>query len=161
MNKKLVNTFTAAAVLVLVGACSPEPDSSVDIEYFTSPATEGMNLPFAASVRVGNVLYLSGNIGNLPGTLTLAPGGIEAETRQTMENIKSALGAAGATMDQVVKCTIFIADVAEWGAFNKVYAEYFERPPARSTTGANGLALGARIEIECMAVIQPSARRFD
>src|SRR5690606_25526701 len=114
---------------------------------------EGLGLPFSAAVRVGNTLYLSGQIGNLPGTLELAPGGIEGQTRQTMENIKQALEHFGSSMDQVVKCTVFLADMAEWEAMNAVYRTYFTNRPARSALGASGLALGGRIEIECIAVV--------
>ena len=112
-----------------------------------------MNLPFSSSVRVGNTIYLSGSIGNIPGTFELAAGGIEGETRQTMENIKSAVELAGSSMDRIVKCSIFIDDVSEWAAMNEVYRTYFDVPPARSTLGADGLALGAKIEIDCIAVI--------
>jgi reactive intermediate/imine deaminase len=98
------------------------------------------------------MLYLSGQIGNLPGTLQLAEGGIAGETRQTMENIKASLEKYGSSLDEVVKCTVFLADIAEWAAMNEVYRAYFPtNPPARSALGASGLALGARVEIECLA----------
>ena len=112
-------------------------------------------LPFSKAVRVGNMLYLSGELGTVPGSLTLAQGGIGAETRQTMENIKATLEANGATMDDVVKCFVMLADIGEWGAMNEVYRTYFSsRFPACSAMGAGGLALGARVEIECMAEIK-------
>ena len=83
-------------------------------------------------------------------------GGIGPETRQTMDNIKSAVEAYGGSMDRVVKCTVFLADMAEWGAMNEVYKTYFpaDAAPARSAVGSNGLALGARVEIECMAALK-------
>jgi reactive intermediate/imine deaminase len=110
--------------------------------------------PFSDAVRVGNMLYLSGKLGNLPGTAQLAEGGIQGETRQTMENIKASLERHGSSMDQVVKCTVFLADIAEWGAMNEVYRTYFpENRPARSALGVSGLALDARVEIECMATV--------
>jgi reactive intermediate/imine deaminase len=99
------------------------------------------------------MLYLSGAIGNAPGTLNLAPGGIEAETRQTMDNIKATLEQFGSSMDRVVKCTVFLADMNEWAAMNDVYRTYFRNAPARSALGASGLALGARVEIECIATV--------
>jgi reactive intermediate/imine deaminase len=136
----------------LVAGCEHEHKSTVDIEFITAPGTEEMNLPFSPAVRVGNTIYLSGNLGIIPGTLELAPGGIEGETRQTMENIKTAVELAGSSMDRIVKCSVFIADISEWGAVNEVYTTYFDVPPARSAFGANGLALGAKIEIECIAV---------
>jgi reactive intermediate/imine deaminase len=115
---------------------------------------EGRDLPFSSAVRVDNTLYLSGNLGNIPGSLELAEGGIQGETRQTMENIKRVLEQFGSSLDQVVKCTVFLADMSEWGAMNEVYKTYFSNPPARSALGASGLALGARVEIECIAVVR-------
>jgi 2-iminobutanoate/2-iminopropanoate deaminase len=110
------------------------------------------NFPFSEAVEVGGLLYLSGQIGNLPGSTSLAPGGLEGEAAQTLENIKAILERRGSSMAKVVKCTIFLADMGEWGRFNVVWRRYFSAPyPARSAFGANGLALGARVEIECIA----------
>ena len=104
-------------------------------------------------MRVGNTLYLSGQIGIQPGTLNLVAGGIQAEARQTLENIKTTLETHGYAMRDVVKCTVMLADIAEWATFNEVYKTYFSPPyPARSALGANGLAMGARVEVECLAV---------
>lgn len=109
-------------------------------------------LPFSPAVRTGNLIYLSGQIGNLPGTRQLAPGGIAAETRQAMENIRAVLAAAGTDLSRVVKCTVFLVDIGDYAAMNEVYAGYFPAsPPARSTVAGSGLALGARVEIECIA----------
>ncbi|MCC6317043.1 MAG: RidA family protein [Gemmatimonadaceae bacterium] len=111
--------------------------------------------PFSPAVQVGNLLFLAGQIGtsaNAQGGVV--PGGIAAETKQTMENIKDVLEKAGSSLDRVVKCTVFMADMREWDAMNEVYATYFPRhKPARSALGANGLALGARVEIECFAAV--------
>jgi 2-iminobutanoate/2-iminopropanoate deaminase len=104
-------------------------------------------------VRVGDVVYLSGSVGVVPGTRQLAPGGIDAETKQTMENIGAVLKANGLSFDDVFKCTAMLSDMVNWEAFNKVYVTYF-RPghlPARSAFGASGLALGAQLELECLA----------
>ncbi|MFN3238480.1 MAG: RidA family protein [Pseudomonadales bacterium] len=123
----------------------------MDIEFKNPPEFKKLGLPFSEAVRVGDLLFLSGQLGN-SGGLGLVEGGVEAETRQTMENIKSTLERHGLGMDRVVKCTVFLADMAEWPAVNDVYKSYFgENPPARSALGANGLALGARVEIECIA----------
>ncbi len=123
--------------------------AAADIEFIGSRP----NRALADAVRVGNTIYLSGKLGTAPGR-GLVEGGIEPETRQTMENIKSALEGLGATMDDVVKCTVFLADMAEWGAMNGVYTTYFTKhKPARSAVGVNGLAINARVEIECIAVI--------
>lgn len=119
------------------------------------PGTEDLGLPFSSAVQVDNTLYLSGNLGNVPGKNELVPGGIEAETRQTMENIKAVVEQFGSSMDNIVKCTVFLADMDEWPAMNAVYRTFFAEPPARSALGASGLALGARVEIECIAIVDP------
>jgi len=144
-----------AGLTLSIAACSPssETDTAPEVEYLSAPGTEDLDLPFSTAVRVDNTLYLSGSIGNLPGTMELAPGGIEGETRQAMENMKQALDSFGSSMDRVVKCTVFLADMNEWAAMNEVYRTYFTNPPARSALGASGLALNGRIEIECIAVV--------
>jgi len=124
-----------------------------DVQYLNMPGTENLGLPFSSAVRVGNTLYLSGNIGNVPGRNELVAGGIGAETRQTMENMKAVLEQFGSSMDRVVKCTVFLADIGEWAAMNEVYRTYFVNPPARSALGSSGLALNARVEIECIATV--------
>lgn len=114
----------------------------------------GSAYPFSEGVQVGNTLYLSGQIGNLPGpTTTLAPGGIQGEGRQVMENIKTSLQVHGYAMSDLVKCTAMLADMADWPAFNEVYKTYFVagRYPARSAFGAKALVFDARIELECIA----------
>ena len=123
------------------------------IEYLSSHGTRSAGLPFSDAVRVGGVLYLSGALGNEPGTMRLVSGGIAAETRQMMTNIARVLEQSGLSFDDVFKCTVMLADIAEWRAFNEVYLEYFkpERLPARSAFAANALALGARVEMECWA----------
>ena len=142
--------------VVLIGGCEVSVDDSHGSAaqfYPFENDTEG-DLPFSDAVRVGNLLFLSGRIGNFPGTLDLAPGGIQGETRQAMENIKAAIEKYGAAMDQVVKCTVFLADIGEWGEMNEIYKQYFPtNKPTRSALGANGLALGARVEIECIAAV--------
>jgi reactive intermediate/imine deaminase len=127
------------------------------MEFFSSPAAKAAKLPFSQAVRVGDILYLSGALGNVPGKLELVPGGLEAETRQTMENIGETLKRNGLSFADVFKCTVMLADMSKWTEFNKVYLEYFDagRLPTRSAFGANGLALGAQVELECMAVFPP------
>ena len=123
------------------------------MEFYTSAEARVAGLPFSEAVRVGDVLYLSGALGNVPGKLELVAGGIEAETRQTMENIGRVLRAHELSFDDVFKCTVMLADIGEWAAFNRVYLTYFEpdRLPARSAFAAAGLALNARVELECWA----------
>jgi 2-iminobutanoate/2-iminopropanoate deaminase len=151
--------LVCAGLAALAAACGPaEERRAPEVEHLNSPEMASLNLPFSEAVRVGDMLYLSGQIGNRPGTLDLVPGGIRAETRQTMENIRTALERYGSSMDRVVKCTIFLADMAEWPAMNEVYRTFFSGPPpARSALGASGLAVGARVEIECIAVLERAA----
>ena len=114
---------------------------------------EVAGLPFSSAVRVGNLLFLAGQIGNVPGTRQLADTGITGQTRATLENIKAVLDAAGSSLDRAVKCTVFLSNIADYAAMNAVYTTYFPTdPPARSTVAGSGLALGARVEIECIAV---------
>jgi 2-iminobutanoate/2-iminopropanoate deaminase len=123
------------------------------MQHFLTPDMKSLGLPFSAAVRVGDTLYLSGALGNLPGTLRLAEGGMAAEARQTMENIGAVLRYGGLDFQNVVKCTVMLADMSEWAEFNKIYVGYFapDRLPARSVFGCNGLALGGRLEVECVA----------
>jgi 2-iminobutanoate/2-iminopropanoate deaminase len=145
-KRSLVPATLLALCIVLSGVVAHAA------QYLSSAETRQLNLPFSDAVRVGDMLYLSGQLGILPGTLELAPGGIEGEARQAMENIKTILERNGASMSQIVKCTVMIADIAEWPRFNEVYVTYFPGPkPARSAFGADGLALGGRVEVECWA----------
>lgn len=110
-------------------------------------------VPFSEAVQAGDMLYLSGQIGVAPGSTALAPGGIDGEARQAMDNIGAILARRGLTFDAVVKCTAMLSDMNDWPAFNKAYVSYFkpDRLPARSAFAASGLALGGRIELECWA----------
>lgn len=135
-------------------SCAPAaPPPVVPEPVYLPSADQAMRgLPFSDAVRVGDLLFLSGKVGTIPGKTELVPGGISAETRQTMENIKATLIANGSSFDRVVKCTVMLADIGEWAAMNEVYVQYFpNRRPARSSFGASGLALNARVEIECIA----------
>ena len=124
--------------------------------FFSMPSTGGAPLPFSEAVQVGETLYVSGQIGNLPGTLTLPPGGIIPESRQALANLQAVVERHGSSLGQVVKCTIFLADIQDWPAFNAVYREFFQGSlPARSALAASGLALGARVELECIAYVPP------
>jgi reactive intermediate/imine deaminase len=153
-----------ALPLLAASACTLESKEDADVatrtvdqpfvEHLTTPEQEAMGFPFSEAVRVGQMLYLSGQVGNVPGTTQVVEGGIQAETRQTMENIKAVVERYGSAMDRVVKCTVMIEDMAEWPAMNEVYATFFPGPkPARSALGADGLALNAKVEIECWATV--------
>jgi reactive intermediate/imine deaminase len=132
---------------------TPPPVSHPEVEFISSEVTDGLNLPFADAVRIGDLIILSGMVGNRPGTLELVPGGMEAEARQALENVRTVLAAAGASPTDVVKCMVMLDDIGQWGAFNQVYTEFFQgHRPARSAFGAEGLALGAALELECMAL---------
>ncbi|EAQ97239.1 RidA family protein [Congregibacter litoralis] len=123
-----------------------------EVSFLNSSGSLAAELPFSEAVRVGDTLYLAGQLGALPGEMAVVEGGIVPETRQTLDNIRSTLKSHGLAMSDVVKCTVMLADISEWGAFNEVYAEFFSKPfPARSAFGANGLALNARVEVECIA----------
>lgn len=144
--------FLIIPAILLLG-CEVHVDDQPEVSYLLMPGMEDLGLPFSSAVLAGHTMYLSGNLGIIPGTVNLAEGGIQAETRQTMENISRVLEQFGSSMDDVVKCTVFLLDMAEWGAMNEVYRTFFKNPPARSAVGASGLALGARVEIECIAIV--------
>jgi 2-iminobutanoate/2-iminopropanoate deaminase len=111
---------------------------------------------FSSAVRSGDFIFLSGALGALPGVNPprLVDGGIGPETRQTMDNIIAVLDAAGATLQDLIKCTVFLADIADYAEMNEVYVQYFPSdPPARSAMAGSGLALGALVEIECIAAV--------
>ena len=138
----------ASAVLMSAGAAAGPP------EYFPARPIQGNPAPFSESVRVGDILFLSGQIGVKDGKL---PDTFEGQAKQTMENIGATLKARGLGWGDVFKCTVFIADMKNWPAFNAVYVPYFPagKLPARSAVGASGLALGAMLELECMAYAGP------
>ena len=148
--KQLLFGGIAACMLNTTSWAGDQPE----VEYFGYPDEAMQALPFSDSVRVGGLLFLSGQVGVDPKTDELVEGGIRAEARQTMNNIKASLERRGLGMDDLVKCTVMLADIEEWAVFNEVYREFFEaRFPARSAFGADGLALGARVEVECIAAI--------
>jgi reactive intermediate/imine deaminase len=124
-----------------------------EVEFLRSNAVLPQGLPFADGVRVGDFVIFSGQIGTKPGTLELAPCGIEAEARQMLENLRLTLAEYGLSLRDVVRVQVMLADIADWQKFNDVYREFFSEPwPARSAFGVNGLALNARVEIEVFAV---------
>ena len=124
------------------------------IEHYSFPENSGKNLPFSAAVRVGDTVYLSGQIGIPPGKSKLVSGGLNPETEQTLTNIGFVLKHFSLTFENIVKCQVMLADISEWPAFNKIYMKYFSKPyPARSAFAASGLAFGAKVELECIAII--------
>lgn len=152
--------FPASLALAVAMAACSTISAAEAVRHLDSGKIFPPGLPFSEAVRVDDLVFLSGQVGLVPGTMTLVPGGIREEARQTMENIKTVLGAHGIPMSRVVKCTVMLADIADWPAFNEVYKTFFEgRYPARSALGANGLALGAKVEVECIAAAGKPPRR--
>jgi reactive intermediate/imine deaminase len=147
MKRFAAMAFAALTVTSSAGAAPSRPS----IEHFPSPSVNGQRLPFSSAVRVGDTLYLSGQIGD--GAEGKLPDGFEAQAKQAMENIGAILKRAGVGYDRIFHCTAFLADIKDWPAFNKVYFPYFpDGPlPARSAVAVNGLAHGALLEIECQA----------
>lgn len=150
--------FTIALIGYVLATCilllSLAPHEGIKLmQFIRSVATAKADLPFSDAVRVDGVIYLSGQLGAMPGTMSLASGGIEGETRQMMENIRAVLASCGLGFDDIFKCTVMLADMKQWPDFNKVYVTYFnpDRLPTRSAFGTNGLALGAAVEMECWA----------
>ena len=119
-------------------------------EYLPRSTLAGHALPFSSAVRIGDILYLSGQMGfRDDGTLVE---GMEGQARQALENIRAVLTNAGLGFGDVFHCTVMLADMSQWAAFNAVYLEYFSDPlPTRSAFGASGLALGGLVELECQA----------
>ncbi len=135
-------------------AQSAARDTSSTHRQIIQPEGAMQSPVFSTAVRTGDLLFLSGQVGVKPGVSppTLVEGGIQAETRQAMESIQSVLASQGLGLQDVVKCTVFLADIADYAAMNSIYQTFFpEDPPARSAMAGSGLALGARVEIECIA----------
>jgi len=148
MTRLIATICTVLATLLL--ASSPGIQAA-EIARFDEGPLAGMGYPFSESARAGDLLFLAGQVGE-DADGKLVPGGIRAEAGQLMLNIDAALGRRGLTMDHVVKCTVFLADIDEWGAFNEVYKRHFSPPyPARSAMAASGLVGDARVEMECIA----------
>lgn len=148
ISKTMKSTLLALAMLATGMAAAAEP------EYFPRKAEQGKSYPFSEAVRVGDMLYLSGDIG-VDASGKLVAGGIKAEAKQTMDNIGANLARHGSSFDYVVQCTVALADIADWPAFNEVYKGYFSKHfPARMAYAASGLALGAKVEVQCNAVVK-------
>ena len=142
--------LTAALATVVISAACARPNEVLQVEFM--PATRP-NAVFSPAVRVGNTLYLSGQIGTDTANKLVA-GGLQAEARQALNNVKATLERYGSSLDRVVKCTVFLADIKDYNDFNEIYVSYFRaRKPARSALAATGLALGARVEIECIGIV--------
>jgi len=139
--------FVLGPATMSSAAAAPAADDN--LEYFPASAAA----PFSRAVRVDHTLYLSGQIGARPdGTL---PADFDEQARQVMDNIAATLKSFGLGMDRVAKCTVMMADMSNWQRFNAIYVTYFQpgHLPARSAFGASGLAMGAALEVECIAAL--------
>ncbi len=155
MNEQRKSARRFVCALLLAGLCSTTAYAADPAQIQFNPKHNpppGMTLPFSESVRVGDMLYLSGEVG-VDASGKLVAGGIKAEAKQVMDNIGADLARQGSSFDRIAQCTVALADMADWAAFNEVYRGYFkERFPARMAFGAGALALGARVEVQCNAV---------
>jgi 2-iminobutanoate/2-iminopropanoate deaminase len=114
--------------------------------------------PYSVAVQTGQMVYTAGQIGLDPSTGEIVPGGIEAETRQVLTNLKNVLEAAGSSLGDVVKTTVFLRDMADFAKMNAIYGEFFnQNPPARSTIAVAGLPKGGAVEIEVVATLREYA----
>ncbi len=140
----------ARFALVCIALLGLATGARAQVTYF---GKGGPGRVFSDAVRVGNILYLSGQIGSRPGGGL--PTAFDEQARQVMENISATLRVHGLTTNDLFKCTVMLADMSKWQDFNKIYVGYFkpDRLPARSAFGASGLALGAQLEVECWAYI--------
>lgn len=145
---KQLFVLAAGAMLMTTPATA---DDGPPVQHYGNPTLNGQPLPFSRAVRVGDILYLSGAIGRGPDGKP--PEGIEAQTKATLDDIGETLKLAGLDHSAIFHCTAFLADMNDWPAFNRVYVTYFTpgKMPARSALGVGGLALGAKLELECQA----------
>ncbi len=145
--KTMKSAALLAALFAAAGVVAAEP------EFFPRKAAPGQSYPFSEAVRVGDMLYLSGDIG-VGADGKLVGGGVKAEAKQVMDNIAANLARHGSSFDHVVQCTVALADIADWPAFNEIYRGYFSKHfPARMAYATGGLALGAKVEVQCNAVV--------
>jgi 2-iminobutanoate/2-iminopropanoate deaminase len=148
--------FRATVLSTALAACSGqparEPAGATGDKQIISPPGATRIAPYSSAVRAGGFVFFSGVIGTLPDSRELAPGGTPGEMRQVFDNLRGIMDAAGVRADDIIKCTVFLADIAEFEAMNEVYGSFFATdPPARTTVGGAALPLGARVELDCIA----------
>lgn len=147
------NSFKLFSIIFLSGICScawGQENSEIIFHKPENPARA--SAPFSEAVQAGNLFFLAGQIGMDRSVGKLAEGGVQGETEQVIKNIEGVLNYHGLTLDNVVKCTVILSDINDFKAFNEVYVKYFTKKPARTTYAAAGLAVGAKIEIDVIAV---------
>jgi reactive intermediate/imine deaminase len=148
---RLALRATAVSSLCVLGACSALQGTSTPAPA-PAPGPTGARptAPYEPVRKAGNLLFLSGQLGTQQG----ATDGVQGETRRAMEKVKKLVEDNGSTMDRVVKCNVFLADIADWGAMNEVYVTFFpNRRPARTALAAGGIPGNGRVEIECIATV--------
>jgi 2-iminobutanoate/2-iminopropanoate deaminase len=149
--QRLMILAVIIAVISVIVLWAASRASAADVEHYRDPKLPDW-APFSSAVIVGDTIYVSGHLGRDPETNELVSDDVADQTRQTMRNMEQTLAAVGARLRDVVKCTVFLDDMDDYAAMNEAYVESFSGPkPARSTLGADGLALGAKVEIECIA----------
>ena len=141
-------------LFIITTSCIYNNDARTQIDYYNSENTKKLDFPFSDATIVNNVIYVAGQVGNIPGTNEIVLGGIKEETKQTMKNIESVLLKIGSSMDKVFKCTCMLSDISEWSQMSEEYIKFFKdnKRPSRSAFAGTGLALGAKVEIECWAI---------
>jgi 2-iminobutanoate/2-iminopropanoate deaminase len=140
---------SSAVILLLATACAPAARQVVN-----PPGISPLVPAYSVAIRDGGQVFVSGMTGIKPGTQDIIAGGVAVQTRQTLENIRTALQSAGSSMAEVAECTVFLVDMADYAAMNAVYSEFFRvDPPARATLAVSALPRpAARVEIKCSAV---------
>ena len=141
-------------LFIITTSCIYNNDARTQIDYYNSENTKKLDFPFSDATIVNNIIYVAGQVGNIPGTNEIVLGGIKEETKQTMKNIESVLLKLGSSMDKVFKCTCMLSDISEWSQMSEEYIKFFKdnKRPSRSAFAGTGLALGAKVEIECWAI---------
>lgn len=149
---KILKILLAGSMILF--SCTPsEKTTTTTATYLQTEDFAKRGLPFSEAVQYGDILYLSGQVGDLNNALV--SGGIAAETTQAMKNIQSVLERNGSSIDNIIKCTCMLADINDWAKMSTEYIKFFpNHKPARSAFATTGLALGARVEIECMAYVK-------
>ena len=149
-----INVIFIYAIFLLAASCA-NPVRNSKATYIQTEEFSKLNLPFSQAVRYENLIYVSGQIGDLEETGELVEGGIIPETNQTLKNIKKVLEQNGSSMDHIIRCTCMLAEISEWSQMSSEYVKFFpNHKPARSAFATTGLSLGARVEIECIAYVK-------
>ena len=150
----MIHTLKIKILLIIILFSSCLTQNFNDANYFVSEISKELNFPFSDASIVGNIIYVSGQVGSKPGTREIVKGGIGAETTQILDNIKMILNDLGSNSDKIFKCLCMLEDINDYTEMNNAYTTFFngrDNLPSRSTFAGSGLALGAKIEIECWA----------